>query len=128
MEIFPIFSQARTSSSSYELTLQVKRNVTIQNTKPKQKRITEKIYLFVQSIRTVSYNSTKGWFPYDSGSQIAIMSAIVCDHMETTSAIVCDPRTMFYLRAVFHMITDDRRPYCDLRSAIRDHMETSLKK
>ena len=27
----------------------------------------------------------------------------------------------------FHMIADDRRPYCDLRSAIRDHMETSLK-
>ena len=24
------------------------------------------------------------------------------------------------------MIADDRRPYCDLRSAIRDHMETSL--
>ena len=28
----------------------------------------------------------------------------------------------------FHMIADDRRPYCDLRSAIRDHMETSLKR
>ena len=26
----------------------------------------------------------------------------------------------------FHMIADDRRPYCDLRSAIRDHLETSL--
>ena len=25
------------------------------------------------------------------------------------------------------MVADDRRPYCDLRSAIRDHMETSLK-
>ena len=25
-------------------------------------------------------------------------------------------------------IADDRRPYCDLRSAIRDHMETRLKK
>ena len=47
--------------------------------------------------------------------------------METTSAIVCDPaiaiaedRTMFYLKAGFHMIADDRRPYCDLRSAICD--------
>ena len=76
----------------------------------------------------------KGWFPYDRGSQIAIRSAIVCDHMETTSAIVCDPaiaiaedRTMFYLKAGFHMIADDRSPYCDLRSAICDHMETSLK-
>ena len=47
--------------------------------------------------------------------------------METTSAIVCDPaiaiaiaddRTMFYLKAGFHMIEDDRRPYCDLRSVI----------
>ena len=25
----------------------------------------------------------KGWFPYDRGSQIAMRSAIVCDHMET---------------------------------------------
>ena len=63
----------------------------------------------------------------DRRSQIAMRSAIVCDHMETTSAIVCDPaiaiaedRTMFYLKAGFHndMIADDRRPYCDLRSAI----------
>ena len=56
----------------------------------------------------------------DRRSQIAIRSAIVCDHMETTSVV-------FYLKAGFHMIADDRRPYCDLRSAIRDHMETSLK-
>ena len=61
----------------------------------------------------------------DRRSQIAIRSAIVCDHMETTSAIAED-RTIFYLKAGFHMIPDDRRPYCDLRSAIRDHMETSL--
>ena len=61
----------------------------------------------------------------DRRSNIAITSAIVCDHMETTSAIVCDPaiaiaedRTMFYLKAGFHMIADDRRPDCDLRSAI----------
>ena len=33
---------------------------------------------------------------------------------------------MFYLKAGFHMIADDRRHYYDLRSAIRDHMETSL--
>ena len=51
----------------------------------------------------------------DRRSQIAIRSAIVCDHMETTSAIVCDPaiviaedRTMFYLKAGFHMIADRR--------------------
>ena len=76
----------------------------------------------------------KGWFPYDRGSQIAIRSAIVCNHMETTSAIlrsrsqtIAEDRTMFYLKAGFHMIADDHSPYCDLRSAIRDHMETSLK-
>ena len=36
----------------------------------------------------------------DRRSQIAIRSAIVCDHMETTSAIVCDPAIA---------IADDRR-------------------
>ena len=57
--------------------------------------------------------------------------------METTSAIVCDPAIVIAedrtdrriaddRRSSFHMIADDRRPYCDLRSAIRDHMETSL--
>ena len=61
------------------------------------------------------HTQLKGWFPYDRRSQIAIRSAIVCDHMETTSAIVCDPaiviaedRTMFYLKAGFHMIADRR--------------------
>ena len=66
-----------------------------------------------------------GWFPYDRGSQIAIRSAIVCDHMETTSAIVCDPaiaiaedRTMFYLKAGFHRFPYDRRrsQTCDPQS------------
>ena len=61
---------------------------------------------------------------YDRRLQIAIRSAIVCDHMETTSAIVCAIRIAD--RSSFHMIADDRRPYCDWRSAIRDHMETSL--
>ena len=65
--------------------------------------------------------------------------AIVCDCLR--SAIVCDrlrlygnqplDRTWFYLlrsrsqdrrrsQKCFHMIADDRRPYCDLRSAICD--------
>ena len=44
--------------------------------------------------------TSKGWFPYDRRSQIAIRSAIVCDHIETTSAIVCDPAIA---------IADDRR-------------------
>ena len=68
----------------------------------------------------------------DRRSQIAIMSAIVCDHMETTSAIACDPAIV---------IADDRRRsqkiepcsissdrlrsiaiVCDLRSAIYDRL------
>ena len=57
------------------------------------------------------------------------------------SQTIAGDRTWFYLlrssaitiagsqtiaELCFHMIADDRRPYCDLRSAIRDHMETSL--
>ena len=49
---------------------------------------------------------------------MVLSSAIVCDH---------DRRIADDRRSSFHMIADDRRPYCDLRSAIRDHMETSLK-
>ena len=60
--------------------------------------------------------NAKGWFPYDRGSQIAIRSAIVCDHMETTSAIaIAEDRTMFYLKAGFHMIAD-LIAICDPRS------------
>ena len=65
----------------------------------------------------------KGWFPYDRRSQIAIRSAIVCDHMETTSAIVCDlaiviaeDRTMLYLKAGFHMIADRRSQIANNRN------------
>ena len=39
-------------------------------------------------------------------------------NMVLSSAIVCDHD---------RRIADDRRSYCYLRSAIRDHMETSLK-
>ena len=72
--------------------------------------------------------------------------AIVCDCLR--SAIVCDrlrlygnqplDRTWFYLlrssaitiagsQTIAEVFPYDRRPYCDLRSAICDHMETSLK-
>ena len=56
----------------------------------------------------------------DRRSQIAIRSAIVCDRMETTSAIVCDPAIVIAddRRSSFLMIADGRRPYCNLRSAI----------
>ena len=42
---------------------------------------------------------------------MALSSAIVCDH---------DRRIADDRRSSFHMIADDRRPYCDLRSAICD--------
>ena len=42
--------------------------------------------------------------------------------MVLSSAIVCDRdrRIADDRRSSFHMIADDRRPYCDLRSAICD--------
>ena len=67
---------------------------------------------------------TKGWFPYDRGSQIADRNK-VCDRLRSygnyfrdPAIAIADDRTMFFLKAGFHMIADDRRPYCDLRSAI----------
>ena len=61
----------------------------------------------------------------DRRSQIAIRSAIVCDHIGNyfcdrlrSCETIAEDRTMFYLKAGFHMIADERRPYCDLRSAI----------
>ena len=81
----------------------------------------------------------KGWFPYDLGSQIADRRSVadrnkVCDRLRSygnTSAIVGDPaidtiaedRTMFYLKAGFHMIADDRR-----RSQIANNRRRSQKR
>ena len=42
---------------------------------------------------------------------MVLSSAIVCDH----DCRIADDR-----RSSFHMIADDRRPYCGLRSAICD--------
>ena len=73
----------------------------------------------------------------DRRSQIAIRSAIVCDRLRSSAIIwklllrssailrsqsqtIAEDRTMFNLKAGFHMIADDRRHYCDLRSAICD--------
>ena len=73
----------------------------------------------------------KLWFPY--------YRTVAIDRRG--SQTIAGDRTWFYLlrssaitiagsqtiaEVCFHMIADDRRPYCDLRSAIRDHMETSL--
>ena len=38
---------------------------------------------FCDAIMMRSQKIDNGWSPYDRGSQIAIRSAIVCDHMET---------------------------------------------
>ena len=72
------------------------------------------------------------WFPYDR--RIA--------NDRRWSQTIAEDRTWFYLlrssaititrsqaiaEVCFHMIADDRRTFCDLRSAIVcDHMETSL--
>ena len=76
---------------------------------------------------------TKLWFPYDCR----------ISNDRRWSQTIVDDRTWFYLlrssvitivgsqaiaEVCFHMIADDRRTFCDLRSAIVcDHMETSLK-
>ena len=79
----------------------------------------------------------KGWFPYDRGSQIAIRSAIVCDHMETyfcdrlrscdhdrrRSQTIAEDRTMFYLKAGFHMIADRRSQIAD-RNKVCDRLRS----
>ena len=54
----------------------------------------------------------KGWSPYDRESQIADRNK-VCDRLRGWQ----DRRRS---QKCFHMIADDRRPYCDLRSAICD--------
>ena len=43
-------------------------------------------------------------------------SAIVCDHDRRRSQTIAE--------VCFHMIADDRRTFCDLRSAIRDRLRS----
>ena len=52
------------------------------------------------------------------------LSSIFCDRLRSSAIMIAGSQTI--AEVCFHMIADDRRPYCDLRSAIRDHMETSL--
>ena len=69
----------------------------------------------------------KGWSPYDRGSQIADRNK-VCDRLRSYGNILLRSSTILRSRSqdrrrsqkCFHMIADDRRPYCDLRSAICD--------
>ena len=53
------------------------------------------------------------------------LCSIFCDRLRSSAIMIAGSQTI--AEVCFHMIADDRRPYCDLRSAIRDHMETSLK-
>ena len=91
---------------------------------------------YIREFKTISFQlllGSKGWFPYviaDRRSQIAIRSALRSSAilwklllrssaiLRSRSQTIAEDRTMFYLKAGFHMIADDRRPYCDLRSAI----------
>ena len=50
--------------------------------------------------------------------------SIFCDRLRSSAITIAGSQTI--AEVCFHMIADDRRPYCDLRSAIRDHMETNL--
>ena len=50
--------------------------------------------------------------------------SIFCDRLRSSAITIAGSQTI--AEVCFHMIADDRRPHCDLRSAIRDHMETSL--
>ena len=49
---------------------------------------------------------------------------MIADDLRSSAITITGSQTI--TEVCFHMIADDRRPYCDLRSAIRDHMETSL--
>ena len=62
--------------------------------------------------------------PRSYGDQPFICS-IFCDRLRSSAIMIAGSQTI--AEVCFHIIADDRRPYCDLRSAIRDHMETSLK-
>ncbi len=52
--------------------------------------------------------------------------SIFCDRLRSSAITIARSQTI--AEVCFHMIADDRRTFCDLRSAIVcDHMETSLK-
>ena len=61
----------------------------------------------------------------DLPSAIIWKPAFMFDLLRSSAIVIAGSQTI--AEVCFHMIADDRRPYCDLRSAIRDHMETSLK-
>ena len=81
----------------------------------------------------------RSMFPYDRRrSQTLLRSAICdprsygkqplcsifCDRLRSSAIVIAGSQTI--AEVCFHMIADDRRSYCDLRSANSDHMETSL--
>ena len=72
------------------------------------------------------------WFPYDRRiandrrrSQKIEHGSIFCDRLRSSAITIAGSQAI--AEVCFHMIADDRRTFCDLRSAIVcDHMETSL--
>ena len=61
-------------------------------------------------------------FPYDRRRSQTLLRSVICDHMETSlyvlSSAIVIAGSQTIAEVCFHMIADDRRPYCDLRSAI----------
>ena len=94
-----------------------------------------RVYLTFPLTKTYGYGRLCDRFNYMETAFFAIVcdclrSAIVCDRLRLYGNQPLD-RTWFYLlrsrsqdrrrsQKCFHMIADDRRPYCDLRSAICD--------
>ena len=59
-------------------------------------------------------------------SQKIERGSIFCDRLRSSAITIAGSQAI--AEVCFHMIADDRRTFCDLRSAIVcDHMETSLK-
>ena len=57
---------------------------------------------------------------------LVLYSSIFCDRLRSSAITIAGSQAI--AEVCFHMIADDRRTFCDLRSAIVcDHMETSLK-
>ena len=97
-----------------------------------------RVYLTFPLTKTYGYGRLCDRCDYMETAFFAIvcdcLRSAICNRLQSygnqvlSSAIVCTiTGSQTIAEVCFHMIADDRRPYCDLQSAIRDHMETSLK-
>ena len=69
------------------------------------------------------------WFPYDRRiandrrrSQKIEHGSIFCDRLRSSAITIAGSQAI--AEVYFHMIADDRRTFCDLRSAIRDRLRS----